>query len=452
VRRRLLLAFVGLVLGVLVIAGAGSIILTDHAARTQAIQQLLTEAKSLTGHPERPIALKEARRVLELEDAEVLHITAAGAILPSIPPGLTSEDLLPQSLLDGDSVSGQDGALAFAAAPVTLTLTPRQRVAPRARGQYVVVLTRDVGNVGPGWGYFFIAGAVALLIAALVAWQLSRRMARPLVEARDATARIAAGDLQSRVPQREHDFSESSSLARSINEMAQSLEDARSRERQLLLAVSHDLRTPLTSIRGFAEAITDGAVEDTAQAAGVIIAESRRLERLVGDLLDLTKLEANQMSISVRPTDVAEVVSTTAEGFRPLAERSGMRLDIHLPSETPPLAMIDPDRLAQILANLVENALTFARTSVVVTLSGQAITVEDDGPGIASADLARVFDRFYQADHGPNRQIGSGLGLAIVAELASAMGATVRAESPASPQGGARFTVNLASLPIGSST
>jgi two-component system sensor histidine kinase BaeS len=278
-------------------------------------------------------------------------------------------------------------------------------------------------------------------------------MSRPLVEARDATARIAAGDLQSRVPVRDHDYSESTSLAHSINEMAQSLEEARDRERHLLLSVSHDLRTPLTSIRGFAEAITDGAVEDTAQAAGVIIAESRRLERLVGDLLDLTKLEANQMSISLRPTDVAEVVSTTAEGFRPSAERSGVQLSVHLPSDAHALAMIDPDRLAQILANLVENALVFARTSVVVTLSvpassppsaGQVITVDDDGPGIAAADLTRVFDRFYQADHGPNRQLGSGLGLAIVAELVSAMGGKVRAESPVGAEGGTRFEVTLA--------
>jgi signal transduction histidine kinase len=459
VRRRLMLAFVGLVLGVLVIAGAGSIILTDNAARTQATQQLATEAKSLTGRTLPLSTLKVMRRLLHLEDARLIRVSARGLIFGAVPGGLTSADLLPQSLLNGDSVSGQDGSLAFAAAPVTLT--PGERAELKLRGQVVVVLTRDVGDVGPGWEYFFIAGGVALLIAALAAWLLSRRMSRPLVEARDVTARIAAGDLQSRVPQREHDYSESSSLARSINEMAQSLEDARSRERQLLLAVSHDLRTPLTSIRGFAEAITDGAVEDTAQAAGVIIAESRRLDRLVGDLLDLTKLEANQMSISVRPTDVAEVVSTTAEGFRPLAERSGMQLAIHLPHDAPPLAMIDPDRLAQILANLIENALTFARTSVVVTLSGpdpssspekQAITVEDDGPGIATTDLTRVFDRFYQADHGPNRQLGSGLGLAIVAELASAMGATVRAESPVGAQGGARFEVTLASRASASPT
>jgi signal transduction histidine kinase len=448
-RRRLMLAFVGLVLGVLVIAGAGSIILTDNAAKTQATQQLAAEAEPLVGHTFRLSTLKVMRRLLHLEDARLIRVSAQGLIFGAIPAGLTSTDLMPQSLLNGDSVSGQDGSLAFAAAPVTLT--PGERARLDLRGQVVVVLTRDVGDVGPGWGYFLTAGAVALLIAGLVAWQLSRRMSRPLIEARDATARIAAGELESRVPVRDHDYPESSSLARSINEMAQNLEDARSRERQLLLSVSHDLRTPLTSIRGFAEAITDGAVEDTAHAAEVIIAESRRLERLVGDLLDLTKLEAREMSISVRPTDVAEVVSTTAEGFRPSAERSGVHLTVHLPLGAPSPTMIDPDRLAQILANLVENALTFARTSVVVTLSGpsqpsgeQAITVEDDGPGIATADLTRVFDRFYQADHGPNRQLGSGLGLAIVAELAAAMGARVRAESPVNGEGGARFAVTLA--------
>ena len=113
--------------------------------------------------------------------------------------------------------------------------------------------------------------------------------------------------------------------------------------------------------------------------------------------------------------------------------------------------LVDPDRLAQILANLIENALTFARSHVNVALrvettmrsETQVITVEDDGPGIAPADLARVFERFYRADNGPNRPFGSGLGLAIVAELASAMGAVVRAESPIYPTGGSRFTVTL---------
>jgi two-component system sensor histidine kinase BaeS len=362
---------------------------------------------------------------------------------------LTSTELNPQALLAGDTVSGRNGNLVFAAAPITLT--PLERAQLKLGGQIAVVLTRDVGDVGPSWGYFLASGGVALLVAALVAWQLSRRLSRPLVEAMEATARIAAGNLDSQVPQRAHDYAESVSLARSINEMAQALKDGRSRERQLLLSVSHDLRTPLTSIRGFAEAITDGAVEDTSKAAEVIIAESRRLERLVGDLLDLTKLESRQMSINARPTDVAEVVQATAEGFRPPAERSGVNLVIGVPPEPMRPMLIDPDRLAQILANLIENALAFARSRVTVVLRAgspdlpetQIITVEDDGPGIPPTDVGRVFERFYQADHGPSRRFGSGLGLAIVAELASAMGATTRAESPIDRNEGSRFTVIL---------
>ncbi len=334
-----------------------------------------------------------------------------------------------------------------------------------------MLLTRDVGSLGPSWGYFILAGGAALLIAALIAWQMSRRMARPLVEATEATGRIAGGDLESRVPVRKHDYPEFASLAGSINDMAQRLDDSRARERHLLLAVSHDLRTPLTSIRGFAEAIKDGAIDDSGRAADVIIAESRRLERLVGDLLDLTKLEAHQLSINLRPTDAAEVVSTTAEGFRPTAARAGLDIALRVPatantdpdthadefglrpttasSALPPVAA-DPDRLAQLVANLIENACNFARTRITIGLDdagspggGCVITIDDDGPGIAPGDLQHVFERFYQADRGRNRLVGSGLGLAIVAELAAAMGGTVRAVSPIGPDGGSRFEVTL---------
>jgi two-component system sensor histidine kinase BaeS len=294
-----------------------------------------------------------------------------------------------------------------------------------------------------------VAGGAALLVAALVAWQMSRRMARPLVDAMRVTGRIAAGDLESRVPVRHSDYPEFSSLAGSINDMAQSLEDVRVRERNLLLAVSHDLRTPLTSIHGFAEAIKDGAIEDSGHAADVIIAESRRLERLVGDLLDLTKLEARQMSIAIRPTDAPEVVSTTAEAFGPAASKMGLKLVTKLPSDgaLAPVAA-DPDRLAQLLANLLENAITYARATVTISATNDAagccvISIENDGPRIAEGDLVRVFERFYRADRGANRKMGSGLGLAIVAELAGAMGGAVRAESPLDDQGGTRFVLTL---------
>jgi two-component system sensor histidine kinase BaeS len=459
-----MLVMVGLVAVVLVIAGVGSLVLTRNAARNQAQQQLVSEAESLTSKaPQHLGVLAAIKSTLKLEDADLVTITAAGNVVTALPAGLTTQDIDVAGLQSGQTSSGRKGNLVYAAAPVTLTEVERAKLAKAAhhprvsfRGTLAVLLTRDVGDLGPSWGYFIVAGGAALLVAALVAWQMSRRMARPLVEAMEATGRIASGDLDSRVPIRRGDYPEFASLAGSINGMAQSLQDSRARERHLLLSVSHDLRTPLTSIRGFAEAIQDGAVEDNAHAADIIIAESRRLERLVGDLLDLTKLEAQQMSIAIGPTDVAEVVITTAEGFLPAAAKSGLSIVLRVPGRegTPVSAPLragaaDPDRLAQLLANLLENSMTFARAAVTVALaedraSGQiVITVDDDGPGIAPDDLQRVFERFYRADRGPNRQMGSGLGLAIVAELAVAMGGTVRVESPLNAEGGSRFVVTL---------
>jgi two-component system sensor histidine kinase BaeS len=448
-----MIALVGLVAGVLLIAGAGSLVLSRNSARQQATQQLVAEAKSLTStasHTQSLIVLRDIRRVLNLEDARIVTINPQGQVTSKLPAGVTPADLNTGDLLDGQTLSGRHGSLVFAAAPVTLT--PQDRARIHVQGQLVILLTRQAGNLGPSWSYFILAGGATLLIAAFVAWQMSRRMSRPLIEAMEVTGQIAAGDLQSRVSVRERDYEEFSSLAHSINAMAQSLADGRNRERLLLLSVSHDLRTPLTSIRGFAEAIQDGAIADTSQAAEVIIAESRRLERLVGDLLDLAKLETRQLSMQIRPTDGAEVVTMAANGFRPLAERTGLDLVVNSPDIGATPLSADPDRLAQLMANLIENAFTYARSTITVSLSGsadprlpsgQSITVQDDGPGIAPEDLPKVFDRFYQADRGPNRKIGSGLGLAIVAEIAATMGAAVRAESPINSEGGSRFIVTV---------
>jgi two-component system sensor histidine kinase BaeS len=459
-RRRLMLAMVGLVAVVLVIAGVGSLVLTRNAARNQAQQQLISEADSLTSaaNSARSLGvLSVVRNTLKLEDADVIRIDRFGNVITALPEGLTAGDIDVAAVQAGQTTSGRKGNLVYAVAPVSLSPQARARIQARTkapfRGTFAVLLTRDVGGLGPSWGYFIVAGGAALAVAAIVAWQMSRRMSRPLVEAMEVTGRIAAGDLDSRLPVRRNDYPEFASLAGSINDMAQSLQDGRDRERHLLLAVSHDLRTPLTSIRGFAEAIEDGAIDDSGDAARVIIAESRRLERLVGDLLDLTKLEARQMSISMRPTDAAEVVATTAEGFRPAAVRSGVQILLGLPvagdgSPSLPVAA-DPDRLAQLLANLLENAITFARSSVTVSVAQDeaagtcVITVDDDGLGIPTEDLGRVFERFYRADRTLNRRVGSGLGLAIVSELASAMGGTVRAESPLDADGGTRFAVTL---------
>jgi two-component system sensor histidine kinase BaeS len=225
--------------------------------------------------------------------------------------------------------------------------------------------------------------------------------------------------------------------------MAASLERVRVLEQQFLLSVSHDLRTPLTSIRGYAEAIIDAAAEPQA-AAGVIRSEANRLERLVADLLDLAKLQTKGFSFSIAPIDLSERARSDTSGFVPAAQTRG--LTIRCDSDSPVVVLADPDRLSQIIGNLIENALRYARQSVVVTVGWAGahgiVTVDDDGSGIPAADLPHVFERLYVAREQPTRrESSSGLGLAIVKELSEAMGGRVLAGS--TERGGARFSVYL---------
>jgi two-component system sensor histidine kinase BaeS len=456
VRRRLTIVLVLLMAVTLVAAGAGTLLVTRRAARDDATKQLVAQA-TVFSQASNDVTLRgvlrEVNRLLRLEGGEIIAISPDGEIAPALPGGLASADLDSQVLLEGRAVSGLSGTLAFAAVPTTLD--PRiARLFPPGRS-FAIVLTRQVGSLGPSWLYFLLVSGLTLAVAAGVAAALTRRITRRLIEATAVTGRIASGELTARVMTTSADYPELVSLAESINAMAGRLAGGRERERQLLLSVSHDLRTPLTSIRGYAEAIQEGVASDAVAAAGVIVNESRRLERLVADLLDLARLGADRLSLHVGPTDVGQVVSETITGFLPKAEAARLSLSSQIGAPGL-LVAADPDRLGQVIANLVENSLGFARQAVTVSIvaspglatdpAGEVLVlVEDDGPGIASEDLARVFDRFYQADSGAAARRGVGLGLAIVAELVRAMGGHVRAESPIAPGGGTRMIVALRS-------
>jgi two-component system sensor histidine kinase BaeS len=227
-------------------------------------------------------------------------------------------------------------------------------------------------------------------------------------------------------------------LQRSINHMADSLERGRVLEQQFLLSVSHDLRTPLTSIRGYADGIHDGHVEPS-RGAAVIRQEAQRLERLVSDLLLLARLQSRSFTLDMVDLDLTAAVHTAAEG----AAGSTTDVVVHAITSGPVPVHADPDRLAQVLANLVENGTKYARANVFVSCrveDGRAVcTVDDDGPGIGEADLPHVFERLYTARQRPDRtENPSGLGLAIVRELVTAMGGDVAAG--AAPNGGARLS------------
>ncbi|MEZ5184027.1 MAG: HAMP domain-containing sensor histidine kinase [Acidimicrobiales bacterium] len=230
-------------------------------------------------------------------------------------------------MVPGTTRSGRVGRLSWAASTV----------AGAKESIVTVVLTRRADPPRPPVGWFLVGGGIALLVGSAVAAWLADSLTRPLRNAQAATLRIAEGDLAIRLPApAAGDHDEVAELTRSINSMASSLATSRGLERQFLLSVSHDLRTPLTSIRGYADAITDGTITDATDASRVISGEAQRLSRLVADLLDLARLDAHAFSFDLRPVPVAEVVTDAAEGFRPTAEEAGVALVVTEPRAPPP--------------------------------------------------------------------------------------------------------------------
>jgi signal transduction histidine kinase len=339
-------------------------------------------------------------------------------------------------------VSGRNGDVVFLAIPTGPGLNGGERVVLAAETVDLSALRRLLPLLG-------LSGLLVLGAASLAAAALARRLSRPIRDIETAARQLASGDLSARAEVSANTEPELVALATTLNSMAAQLEHSRGSERAFLLSVSHDLRTPLTSIRGYAEALGDGTLDDAnpddrKRAAAVISAEARRLERLVRDLLDLARLDSKQFSLTTRPCNATDVVRDAATAFIPQADDLGIALDVRVGPAFP--VDTDPERLAQIVANLVENALKYARSRVEVYVAPNgetelALVVADDGPGIPVDELGMVFERLYTVRDTPGRTVGTGLGLAIVRELAGALGG--RAWVDVAPEGGSRFVVAL---------
>jgi len=453
-RRRLTVAILAVIVGTLVLTVAGSLLLVRRAAVSSAESDLTSQAGALTTLLESRTALATDRRLLTLlRNAGSYRTLAVVGLSPvgqftALPAVLRTSDLDVQALQAGEAVSGNVGLLVFVASPVTLTARQRAVLGAVPAGDAaVLVVTKAAHSPVNGWPYFLLVAGVVLVVGAVVAAVLARRITAPLGRALATTKQMAGGDLSARVPTSPLDYPELRDLGQAINVLGDSLARARGMERSFLLSVSHDLRTPLTSIRGYAEALAEGAATDVPAAAGVIATEAGRLERLVQDLLDLARIDARRFSLDMRPVDMGALSSGAAEAFRPEASAFGVELQTQLPAVTGPWVRADADRLAQVVANLLENALKFTEHRVDLSLGIDGawcvLSVSDDGPGIPPASLGRVFDRHYSDDRTATRRVGTGLGLAIVTELAHAMGGHVDAQSPVFDGHGTRMVLRM---------
>lgn len=385
------------------------------------------------------VGIRRVVDVLAGQGVTVVAVTARGVRNPGV-----LGSVLQQAGVDR-ALGGQPVSAQVVSGGVRYLVEAR----PAPVGAFALVRTSDTGPLAGGivrrnLTVALLAGVAVAVVVGLVVGQL---LARPLRRTATAARLLRSGRRDVRVPVAGP--TEVSAVAGAVNELADALAHSEERQRLFLLSVSHELRTPLTAVRGFAESLADGVVtgDDAADAGRVIVREADRLDRLVGDLMELARLEADDFRLDPVPVDLAALAADAAPVWAARCADAGVRFAV----ATAPTAIVraDPRRLRQVVDGLAENALrvTPRGAPLVIATGGDATTswlqVSDGGPGFAPEDYPVVFERGVLHDrYRGRRPVGSGgVGLALVHGLVVRMGATVVA-APA-PEGGACFTVTF---------
>ncbi len=302
--------------------------------------------------------------------------------------------------------------------------------APRPRFSILNVFGDDFMRV------ILIGGGIALLLSLVVAFLVSGWIANPLQNVVNAARGMPSAQVKPVDVAGPHEVQE---LTRAFNSMVARVQASQTSQREFVANVSHELKTPLTSVQGFAQALLDGTAdtdESRQKAAQVIFSESERMHRMVLDLLDLAKLDAGTADLKMAPLNMRALLNSIQEKFMPQSQRAGVKIETDIPTDLPPL-IADGDRMAQVFTNLIDNALKFTPKGGTVLIAAFLaldtihVTVADTGVGIREKDLAHIFQRFYQAD--PARKggeaHGAGLGLAIAHEIVAAHGGKISVRS-----------------------
>jgi two-component system OmpR family sensor kinase len=450
-RGRLVLAFVAVAILAAVLIGIITLSLIRLVPERGLEQQLADQAQAVSDTVAGPRPLRQLcalARVLRRGETEV-YLLDAGAT-PRRLPGCQAPNRrgplapapgagLAAALAQGRVATGTGDGLAWAVVPAGRPVRSGGVAAPGDRSALLLPVV--------AWR-LLLATALAVVAAALAAWLLAGRLTAPLARLVAAARRVGDGDLSTRV-QVDGD-GEVAEVAAAFNDMAAGLERAQGEQRAFLASVGHELKTPLTTVQGYTEALLDGTVDDPAEQRRSLVrvhAETVRLARLVQDLLDLARLGRGQFAVSAVDADVGVVLREAAAAAAERAARRQVTVTTRLAG--PLQAHVDPGRLRQVLDNLLDNASRSSPAGRQVLVAARPLdgggveaAIVDQGPGIAPEDLPRAFDRGYLwSRYRGTREVGSGLGLAIVKALCDAMAVTIQAES--GHGGGTAFRLTL---------
>ncbi|MCU0567978.1 MAG: HAMP domain-containing histidine kinase [Oculatellaceae cyanobacterium Prado106] len=304
----------------------------------------------------------------------------------------------------------------------------------------------DAWSQGAFWSM-----AMGATTAGALSYLVTKRIVKPLLQMEEITKKFAAGHLEERMPP--NDIPEVNQLAVSFNRMATTLEGVEQRRRELVSDLTHELRTPLTVLKGYMEGLGDSTIEPSPEVYQRLSREISRMQRLVNDLQELSKMEAGYLPINARPIDLYPLLSAIVQKFADQLAEDRPQMLLDYPANAP-LVLADPERVEQILVNLIGNALRYTpqgSITVQVRLPVKSdadqlwIAVIDTGLGIAAEDLPHVFERFWRADRSRDRTSGgTGIGLAICRRLVELQGGHIEAESQLGEGSIFRFSLPIA--------
>ena len=305
--------------------------------------------------------------------------------------------------------------------------------------------TSPYGLFAPISRFLLWGGLLAVAVALVITFVLSRRILAPVKALTLTARRLGKGDFSQRIQIK--DKGELGELAQAFNSMADDLERAERLRRNLVADVAHELRTPLSNIRGHLEAVADGVIAPDAAAIRSLSEEAELLSRLVDDLQELTLAEAGELTLHTQPEDVSELIDRVVAATQVSAVAKGVALSVDLPAGLPPVN-IDSQRISQVLRNLLDNAVAHtARGGTITVSAGQQdnwlqVAVADTGEGIPPEDIPNIFERLYRVDKSRTRAAGgSGLGLTIARQLVEMHGGKIEVDSE--PGKGSCFTFTL---------